>query len=89
VVAEVRERLAINKQRMHSFHIVRLNTKSGIVLRSQIGLQLWKIWTFKRIIIVLVNLLEKILKFQPKRVSVIAHSQVALLRVFVLLSHFN
>jgi hypothetical protein len=53
VVAKVRERLAVNKQQgSHRFHIEKFNLKklneveekSNIVLRSQIGLQLWKIW---------------------------------------------
>jgi hypothetical protein len=42
----------VNKQREHRFHIERFNlkklnkteVKSSTVLRSQIGLQLWKIW---------------------------------------------
>jgi hypothetical protein len=51
VVAKVRERLAVNKQRSHRFHMERFNIKklnkveSNIMLRSEIGLQLWKIWT--------------------------------------------
>jgi hypothetical protein len=53
VVAKVRERLAVNKQRSHRFHMERFNLKKlnklggkeQYVLRSQIGLQLWKIWT--------------------------------------------
>jgi hypothetical protein len=50
VVAKVREQLAVNKQRSHRFHMERFNlkklnkVKSNIGLRSQIGLQLWKIW---------------------------------------------
>jgi hypothetical protein len=53
-VAKVRERPAVNKQRSQSFHKERFNLKklkgvegkkSSIVLRSEIGLQLWKIWT--------------------------------------------
>jgi hypothetical protein len=46
VVAKVRERLAVNKQRSHRFYM-RLNDVEGkeqFELRSQIGLQLWKIW---------------------------------------------
>jgi hypothetical protein len=53
VVAKVREILAMNKQRSQRFNKERLNlkklnnveVKSNFVLRSQIGLQLWKIWT--------------------------------------------
>jgi hypothetical protein len=63
VVAKVRERLAVNKQRSHRFHMERFNLKklnevaiaiarSNIVLRSQIGLQLWKIWTQRWTLIV-------------------------------------
>jgi hypothetical protein len=47
VVAKVRERLAVNKQRSQRFHMERFNlkkVKSNIMLRSQIGLQVWKIW---------------------------------------------
>jgi hypothetical protein len=51
VVAKVKERLAVNKQRSHRFHVERLyltnfkeiEVKSNIVLRSQIGLQFWRI----------------------------------------------
>jgi hypothetical protein len=49
VVAKVRERLAVNKQRSHRFHIERFNLKKlnevEGKLRHQTGLQLWKIWT--------------------------------------------
>jgi hypothetical protein len=49
---QVRERLAVNKQRSQRFDIERFNLKklnevegkSNIVLSSQIGLQIWKIW---------------------------------------------
>jgi hypothetical protein len=41
------------------------------VLRIQIGLQLWKIWRLRWILIVLWKLLERIPTFQPKRVWVI------------------
>jgi hypothetical protein len=41
VVAKVRERLVVNKQRSHKFHMERFNLMS----RFQIGLQLWKNWT--------------------------------------------
>jgi hypothetical protein len=46
VVAKVRERLAMNKQRSQRFHMERFNLKR-FVLRSQTGLQLWKIWTLR------------------------------------------
>jgi hypothetical protein len=47
MVVKVRERLAMNKQRSQRFHMERLNLKklNNFVLRSQIGLQIWKIWT--------------------------------------------
>jgi hypothetical protein len=53
VVAKVRKRLAVNKQRSQRFDMERFNLKkltdvkgkSNLALRSQIGLQLWKIWT--------------------------------------------
>jgi hypothetical protein len=45
VVAIVRERLAVNKQRLQRFHMR--------VLTSQIGLQVWKIWTLRCKLIVL------------------------------------
>jgi hypothetical protein len=52
VVAKVRERLAVNKQSSHRFHMERFNlnelneveVRNNFVLRSQIGLQRWKIW---------------------------------------------
>jgi exonuclease III len=68
VVAKVRERLAANKQRSHRFHMERFNLKklnevegrrSNIVLRSQPGLQLWKIWTQRWKLIVPGKLLER------------------------------
>jgi hypothetical protein len=45
----------VNKQRSHRFHAERLNLEKlneveamrSIILRSQIGLQLWKIWTLR------------------------------------------
>jgi hypothetical protein len=40
VVAKVRERLAVSKQTTHRVHMER--AKSSIVLKSQIGPQLWK-----------------------------------------------
>jgi hypothetical protein len=63
VVAEVRERLAMNKQGSHRFCMESFNlkkVKSSIVLRSQKRLQLWKIWTLRWIVIVLEKLLERI-----------------------------
>jgi hypothetical protein len=54
VVAKDRERLAVIKQRSQRFDMERFNLKKlndvegkeqNFVLRSQIGLQLWKIWT--------------------------------------------
>jgi hypothetical protein len=46
VVAKVRERLAVNKQRSHNLNkLNEVEGKEHIVLRSQIGLQLWEIWT--------------------------------------------
>jgi hypothetical protein len=56
VVARVRETVAVNKQRSHRFHMERFNLKNlnevevkkrSIALKSQIGLQLWKIWTLR------------------------------------------
>jgi hypothetical protein len=52
VVAKVRERLAVNEQRLEELHMERFNLKKlneveGKVqyrVRSQIGLQLSKIW---------------------------------------------
>jgi hypothetical protein len=51
IVAKFRERLAVNKQRSHRFHIERLNLetlnkvegKENFMLRSQTGLQLGRI----------------------------------------------
>jgi hypothetical protein len=67
VVAKVRERLAVNKQRSHRFHMERFNlknfkdkVKSSIALRSGIGLQLFKIWMLGWILIVLGTRLERI-----------------------------
>jgi hypothetical protein len=60
VVARVRERPAVNKQRSHrfymeSFNLKKLNesVKSNFVLRSQISLQLWKILMLRSKLIVL------------------------------------
>jgi hypothetical protein len=44
-VAEVRERLAVNKQRSQRFHMEGFNLKKlkrSIALNSQIGLHLWE-----------------------------------------------
>jgi hypothetical protein len=80
VVAKVRERLALNKQKSNIFHKARFNLKQinkvegkdNTMLRSQIGLQLWKTWTQKwKLIVQLIVLgkrLERIQNFQPKRV---------------------
>jgi hypothetical protein len=59
-VAKVRGRLAVNKQRSHKFHIERFNlkklnevgVKSNFMMRSQRGLQLWKIKMQRRKLIV-------------------------------------
>jgi hypothetical protein len=47
VVAKAREILAVNKRGSQRFHMERFNLKklNDFVLRYQIGLQLWKIWT--------------------------------------------
>jgi hypothetical protein len=42
--------------------------KSSIMLRSEIGLQLWETWTLSLIVNVHGKQLERISKFQPKRV---------------------
>jgi hypothetical protein len=51
VVAKVRERLAVSEQTTHRFHVEtdsisrnkrRYRVKSSIMLKSQIGSQLWK-----------------------------------------------
>jgi hypothetical protein len=75
VVVKVKKRLAMNKQRSHRFQMERFNlkklrkerkmVKSNIALRSQIGLQLWKIWTLRWKLIVLKKRLERIQTFQP------------------------
>jgi hypothetical protein len=64
VVAKVRERLAVNKQRsqrfdMESFNLKKLNEVEGKE-QFQIGLQLWKIWTQRWKLIVLMKRLERI-----------------------------
>jgi hypothetical protein len=66
--AKVRERLAVNKQRSQRFNTERLNLKKvndvkikcSVVLGSQIGLKLWKIWTLRWILIVLGKVLINI-----------------------------
>jgi hypothetical protein len=76
VVANVRERLAVNKQRSHRFHMERFNlkrlheVKGKVQYRVEVSnrLQLWKIWTQRWILIEPGKLLERISKFQPKRV---------------------
>jgi hypothetical protein len=53
---------------MERFNLKKLNDVKGqepIVLRRQIGLQLWKTWTLRWKIIVLGKLIDKILKNQP------------------------
>jgi hypothetical protein len=62
VVANVKERLAVNKLRSHRFDMGRFNLKklNNFVLRSQIGLQLWKIWTQRWKLIVPGKRLERI-----------------------------
>jgi hypothetical protein len=74
VVAKIRERLAANKQRSHRFHTERFNLKNlheveyseSILLGSQTGLQLWKIWLLRLKVIVLGKQLESLFRFQPK-----------------------
>jgi hypothetical protein len=68
VVAKVRERLVVNKQRSQRFNLERFNLKKlndvegkeHFMLRSQIGLQLWKIWTQMWKLIVPEKRLERI-----------------------------
>jgi hypothetical protein len=55
VVAKVRERLAVNKQKLNE-----VKGKEQYVLRSQIGLRLWKIWTQRWKLILLGKRLERI-----------------------------
>jgi hypothetical protein len=47
---------------------LRTNDKKSVVLRSQIGLQHWKIWTLGLKLKPFGKRLERISKFQPKRV---------------------
>jgi hypothetical protein len=76
VVIKIRDRLAVCKQRMHrilieKFNLRKLNeiqSKAQYLLRSQISLQLWKIWMMRWILIVLRKLTETVSKFQPWRV---------------------
>jgi hypothetical protein len=76
VVAKVRQRLAVGKQRSHRFHmetfrlktVMRQRANSSIVFRSQMGLQLRKIWMQRWKLIELGKLLERVSKFEPKRV---------------------
>jgi hypothetical protein len=61
----------LNRFHMEQFNIKKLNeikVKKSIVLRSQIGLQLWKIWTQRWRLTVLGKRLERISIFQSKRV---------------------
>jgi hypothetical protein len=68
VVAKFRERLSVNKQRTQRFDMERFNLKKlndvegkdNFVLSSQIGLQLWKIWTQRWKLIVPWKRLERI-----------------------------
>jgi hypothetical protein len=61
IVANVRERLAVSKQRSQRFDMERVNLKklnkviSNFVLRSQMGLQLCEIWMQRWKLIVLGN----------------------------------
>ncbi|PNF27268.1 hypothetical protein B7P43_G05314 [Cryptotermes secundus] len=68
VVAKVRKRLAVSKQTTHRVqmerfslkHLNEVNLKSSIVLKSQIGSQLWKTWKLRWMLIKLGKLLERI-----------------------------
>jgi hypothetical protein len=56
---------------MERFNLKKLNDVDGkehFVLRSQIGLQFWKIWTQRWKLIVPGKRLERISKCEPKRV---------------------
>jgi hypothetical protein len=76
VVATVRRRLTVNKQRLRKFNmemfsISELSSVEGkekYHVEVSNSLQLWKIWTLKPILIVLGKLLERISKFLSKRV---------------------
>jgi hypothetical protein len=62
VVAKVRGRLAVNKQRSQRFDMERFNLKklNDVEGKGQIGLQLWKIWTQKWKLVVPGKRLERI-----------------------------
>jgi hypothetical protein len=69
VVAKVRERLAVNKQRSHRFHMERFNLnkklnkvegKEKCCVEVSNRFAALKTWTLKCILIVLGKLLEKI-----------------------------
>jgi hypothetical protein len=68
VVAKLRERLAVNKQRSHRFHMERFNLKElndvegkeKFRIEISIDLQLWKIWTQRLKLIVPGKRLERI-----------------------------
>jgi hypothetical protein len=74
VVAKVRERLAVNKQRLHRFHmkwlsLKKLNEVEGkeqFPVESQIGLQLWKIWMQRWKLIVLGGTIRENIKISAK-----------------------
>jgi hypothetical protein len=76
VVAKVRERLAVNKQRSHRFRMEGFNLKKlsevedmeQYIVEVSIGLQLWKIWMQRRKLIVIGKRLRIITTFQTKRV---------------------
>jgi hypothetical protein len=66
LVAKIKERLAVNKQEQHKFHMQRFNLKNlnevegteKYPLEVQIRLQLWKIWAVSWKLIVLGKRLE-------------------------------
>jgi hypothetical protein len=68
VVAKVWERLTVNKQRSHRFHMEGFNPKKLNEIKGKqqfrvevsIGLQLWKIWMQRWKLIVLGKRLERI-----------------------------
>jgi hypothetical protein len=78
-VANVEEKLAVGKQRWHRFHMEKMNLKKLNVVTGNekyhvgvsIGLELWKIWMLRWILIVLGKLSERILNFQPNTLWVI------------------
>jgi hypothetical protein len=73
-MAKVRERLAVNKKKSHRFHRERFSHKKlnevegkgSIMLRLEIGLQVWKIWIWRWKLIVLGKILEKISNFSQR-----------------------